>query len=99
MNHIGRHLISIDDLVRMSERERLVGEVLDETFGIGPLEVLMRDPTISDILVNGPKCVYVERRGRLSRSEVVFNDERHLIEIVRRIVGRVGRRVGRPPRR
>ena len=53
----------------------------------------MRDPTISDILVNGPKCVYVERRGRLSRSDVVFNDEKHLIEIVRRIVSRVGRRV------
>jgi len=82
-----------NDLLSMSERERLVGEVLDETFGIGPLEVLMRDPTVSDILVNGPKCVYVEKRGRLSRSEVVFNDERHLIEIVRRIVSRVGRRV------
>ncbi len=82
-----------NDLLSMSERERLVGEVLDETFGIGPLEVLMRDPTVSDILVNGPKCVYVERRGRLSRSEVVFNDEKHLIEIVRRIVSRVGRRV------
>ena len=67
--------------------------MLDETFGIGPLEVLMRDPTISDILVNGPKCVYIERRGRLVRSDVVFNDERHLIEIVRRIVSRVGRRI------
>ncbi len=82
-----------NDLLSLSEREKLVGEVLDETFGIGPLEVLMRDPTVSDILVNGPKCVYVERRGRLSRSEVVFNDERHLIDIVRRIVSRVGRRV------
>ncbi len=82
-----------NDLLSLAERERLVGEVLDETFGIGPLEVLMRDPTVSDILVNGPKVVYVERRGRLSRSEVVFNDEKHLIEIVRRIVSRVGRRV------
>ena len=53
----------------------------------------MRDPTISDILVNGPKCVYIERRGRLVKSDVVFNDEKHLIEIVRRIVSRVGRRV------
>ena len=77
----------------LSEREKLIGEVLDETFGIGPLEVLMRDPTISDILVNGPKCVYIERRGRLTRSDVVFNDEKHLIEIVRRIVSRVGRRI------
>jgi pilus assembly protein CpaF len=82
-----------NDLLSLSEREKLIGEVLDETFGIGPLEILMRDPTISDILVNGPKCVYVERRGRLSRSDVVFNDEKHLIEIVRRIVSRVGRRV------
>ena len=82
-----------NDLLSLSERERLVGEVLDETFGIGPLEVLMRDPAVSDILVNGPKCVYVEKRGRLSRSDVVFNDEKHLIEIVRRIVSRVGRRV------
>ena len=82
-----------NDLLSLAERERLVGEVLDETFGIGPLETLMRDPTISDILVNGPKCVYVERRGRLSRSDVVFNDERHLIDIVRRIVSRVGRRI------
>jgi pilus assembly protein CpaF len=82
-----------NDLLSLSERERLVGEVLDETFGIGPLEILMRDPTISDILVNGPKCVYIERRGRLVKSDVVFNDEKHLIEIVRRIVSRVGRRV------
>ncbi len=82
-----------NDLLSMAERERLVGEVLDETFGIGPLEVLMRDPTISDILVNGPKCVYVERRGQLTRSDVVFDDEKHLIEIVRRIVSRVGRRI------
>ena len=82
-----------NDLLSMSERERLIGEVLDETFGIGPLEVLMRDPTVSDILVNGPKCVFIERRGQLTKSDVVFNDEKHLIEIVRRIVSRVGRRV------
>ncbi len=81
------------DLLSFAERERLIVEVIDETFGIGPLEPLMRDPTVSDILVNGPKCVYVERRGRLTRSDVVFNDEKHLIEIVRRIVSRVGRRI------
>ena len=82
-----------EDLLSFAERERLITEVLDETFGIGPLEALMRDPAVSDILVNGPKCVYVEKRGRLSRSDIVFNDEKHLIEIVRRIVGRVGRRI------
>jgi pilus assembly protein CpaF len=81
------------DLLSLSERERLVTEVLDETFGLGPLEPLMRDPTISDILINGPKTVYVERRGRLEPASVAFNDERHLLQIVQRIVGRIGRRV------
>jgi pilus assembly protein CpaF len=81
------------DLLSLSERERLVNEVLDETFGLGPLEPLMRDLGITDILVNGPKTVYVERDGQLERSAVVFNDERHLLQIVQRIVGRIGRRV------
>ena len=81
------------DLLNLTERERLVSEVIDETFGLGPLEPLMRDPTITDILVNGPKLIYVERRGRLEESSVVFNDERHLIQIIQRIVGRMGRRV------
>jgi pilus assembly protein CpaF len=81
------------DLLSMSERERLVEEVLNETFGLGPLEPLMNDPTVSDIMINGPKVVYVERRGKLARSEVVFDDEKHLLQIVQRIAGRVGRRV------
>src|SRR5260221_10179761 len=61
------------DLLSLSERERLVNEVLDETFGLGPLEPLMRDPTISDILINGPKTVYIERRGRLEKAEIAFH--------------------------
>jgi pilus assembly protein CpaF len=81
------------DLLSLQEQERLVSEVLDETFGFGPLETLMRDPTISDILINGPKTVFVERNGRLERSKIAFNDDKHLIQIVQRIVGRVGRRV------
>ncbi len=81
------------DLLSYDEQERLVNEVLDETFGFGPLETLMRDPTISDILINGPKTVYVERNGRLERAKIAFNDDRHLVQIVQRIVGRVGRRV------
>jgi pilus assembly protein CpaF len=81
------------DLLSLSERERLVNEVMDETFGLGPLEPLLRDQTISDILVNGPKTVYVERRGRLERTGVAFNDERHLLLIIQRIAARVGRRV------
>jgi pilus assembly protein CpaF len=81
------------DLLNQKERERLINEVLDETFGLGPLETLMRDPTISDIMINGPKTIYIERKGRLERSEIKFNDEKHLLQIVQRIAGRVGRRV------
>ncbi len=81
------------EMLSLAERERLVNEVMDETFGLGPLEVLMRDPSITDILINGPKTVYVERAGRLERADVVFADDRHLVQIVQRIVGRVGRRV------
>jgi len=81
------------ELLNSAERERLVMEVLDETFGLGPLEQLLRDPDISDILINGPKSIYIEKRGRLTRSSVVFVDERHLLQVVQRIVGRVGRRI------
>src|SRR6266702_2897798 len=80
-------------LLNRMERERLIDEVLDETFGFGPLETLLKDPTISDILVNGPKCVYVERRGKLEKSDVVFRDNEHLLQIIDRIVSKVGRRV------
>src|SRR5689334_9983348 len=80
-------------LLNRMERERLIDEVLDETLGFGPLESLLKDPTISDILVNGPKCVYVERRGKLEKSDVVFRDNEHLLQIIDRIVSKVGRRV------
>ncbi|HET6574285.1 MAG TPA: CpaF family protein [Fimbriiglobus sp.] len=81
------------DLISLSDRDRLVGEVLDETFGLGPLEPLLRDPAITDILVNGPKTVYVERNGQLEQINVAFHDEKHLLQIVQRIAGRIGRRV------
>src|SRR5262245_51945120 len=81
------------DLLNLSERERLVAEVLDETFGLGPLEPLMRDPAISDIMINGPKVAYIERNGRLEKADVTFHDGRHLVQIIQRIAGRVGRRV------
>ena len=81
------------DLLSLRDRERLVGEVLDETFGLGPLEPLMRDPTVTDILINGPRCVYAERNGRLEPAPVVFHDEEHLRQIVQRMVARVGRRI------
>ena len=75
------------------ERERLVLEIWHETFGLGPLEPLMQDPTVSDILVNGPRDIYVERRGKLERTETIFHDDAHLMQIIDRIVSRVGRRV------
>jgi pilus assembly protein CpaF len=80
-------------LLNRMERERLIDEVLDETFGFGPLEMLLKDPTISDILVNGPHKVYVERRGKLEKTEVKFRDNEHLMQIIDRIVSKVGRRV------
>jgi pilus assembly protein CpaF len=80
-------------LLNRMERERLIDEVLDETFGFGPLEMLLKDPTISDILVNGPHKVYVERRGKLEKTDVKFRDNEHLLQIIDRIVSKVGRRV------
>ncbi len=84
---------SEDSLLNRNERERLIEEVLDETFGLGPLEVLLKDPTVSDILINGPKQIYVERRGKMERTSVNFRDNDHLLKIIDRIVSRVGRRV------
>src|SRR5437016_4028284 len=75
------------------ERERLGLEVLDEVFGLGPLEPLLQDPTVNDILVNGPKQVYVERAGLLEESSIMFKDNAHLMNIIDKIVSAVGRRV------
>lgn len=76
-----------------AERERLAREILDEIFGLGPLEPLLKDPTISDILVNRFNKVYVERAGRLEPTGLSFKDDAHLMQIIDRIVSRVGRRV------
>ena len=76
-----------------SERERLSREVLDEVFGLGPLEPLLQDPSINDILVNGYNHVYVERAGILEATNVMFKDEAHLMHIIDKIVSAVGRRV------
>ena len=84
---------SEDTLLNRGERDRLIEEVLDETFGLGPLELLLKDPAISDILINGPKNIYVERRGKLEKSPVTFRDNDHLLQIIDRIVSKVGRRV------
>jgi pilus assembly protein CpaF len=75
------------------ERERLALEVLDEVFGLGPLEPVLQDPAVSDILVNGPRQVYVERGGILEESSIMFKDNAHLMNIIDKIVSAVGRRV------
>src|SRR5947209_8008229 len=75
------------------EKDRVIEEILDEVFGLGPLEPLLRDPSISDILVTTPRLVYVERAGKLHRTPVEFKDDAHLLRIIEKIVSRVGRRV------
>ncbi len=77
----------------LSEREAIVGDVLDEVFGFGPLEPLLRDRTVSDILVNTHKQVFVERQGRLERVPAAFQDDQHLLRVIDRIVSGVGRRI------
>ena len=77
----------------LSERETLVTDVLNELFGLGPLEALLRDPAISDILVNRFDQVYIERDGRLELTDILFKDDRHLMQIIERIVSTVGRRI------
>ena len=96
----GQVLSVIQDLVAnlntpmsATERERLSREVLDEVFGLGPLEPLLQDPTIDDILVNSYKQVYVERSGLLEETNVMFKDDAHLMHIIEKVVGAVGRRV------
>ncbi|HZZ44841.1 MAG TPA: ATPase, T2SS/T4P/T4SS family [Tepidisphaeraceae bacterium] len=80
-------------LINSADQERLMDDVMDETFGLGPLETLLKDPSISDILVNRFDRIYVERKGRLELSEVAFRDNKHLRQIIDRIVALVGRRV------
>jgi pilus assembly protein CpaF len=77
----------------LTEKDRLIEEVLDEVFGLGPLEPLLRDPTVSDILVTTPRLIYVERGGKLERTSIEFKDDAHLMRIIERVVSRVGRRI------
>src|SRR5581483_559490 len=79
--------------ISLGERDVLFSELMDEVFGLGPLEPLLRDPSISDILVNGYKSVWVERHGQLERVAASFQDDRHLLRVIDRIVSGVGRRV------
>src|SRR5688572_4471012 len=75
------------------ERDQLVIDILNELFGLGPLEELLRDPAISDILVNRADQVYIERNGKLEETKITFKDDSHLIRIIERIVSSVGRRI------
>jgi pilus assembly protein CpaF len=75
------------------DRDRLAQDILDEVFGLGPLEPLLHDPTVSDILVNTYKNVYVERRGVIEKTDIAFKDEAHLMHIIDKIVSAVGRRI------
>ena len=96
-SEVRQALISLIDgeptLLSSLEKQQISEEVLDEVFGLGPLETLLSDPTISDILVNGHKQVYVERRGKLEITSVTFRDDAHLLRIIDKIVSQVGRRV------
>jgi pilus assembly protein CpaF len=102
--HNGRARQAVSDLIQDilfkeklllngSEKEQLQEDLLDEVFGYGPLEPLLKDPTISDILVNRRDLVYIERAGVLSKIDTKFRDDRHLLQIIDRIVGAVGRRI------
>src|SRR5437879_11115223 len=75
------------------EKDRVIEEILDEVFGLGPLEPLLQDPSVSDILVTTPHLVYVEKAGKLYRTPVEFKDDQHLMRIIEKVVSRVGRRV------
>lgn len=86
---LGRHQTALT----AAERKMLIGNVLDELLGLGPLEPLLQDETITDILVNGPDTVFVERRGLLERVDTRFKDERHLFRIIQKIASAVGRRI------
>ncbi len=89
----GRLTSASSEMLNELEREQLVDEIMHEAFGLGPLEGPMNDPTVSDILVNGPREVYLERDGVLQLSDIVFADDGHLMQVIQRIAARVGRRI------
>jgi pilus assembly protein CpaF len=88
-------LISSQERITLTrgEHDRLLEEILDEILGLGPIEPLLKDSSVSEIMVNGPHQVYVERQGRIERTDITFNDDAHLLHIIDRIVSPIGRRV------
>jgi len=94
IRRIVEDMLALDETpLSRKERDDLVIEIEHETFGLGPIEPLMQDPTVSDILVNGAREIYIERRGKLERTRVTFRDDTHLLQVIDRIVSAVGRRV------
>lgn len=88
------HLYDMEEsLLNRKEREQLIEEILDQSLGLGPLELLLKDGSISDILINGPKNVYIERDGKIIKTDVEFRNDAQLLQIIDRIVSRLGRRV------
>jgi pilus assembly protein CpaF len=90
---VERLLLESGAALNSNERRKMILDIQDEVMGLGPLEPLLADPTVSDILVNGPKKVFVERFGKLELTSVVFSDSTHLMKIIDKIVSRVGRRI------
>src|SRR5665647_2487101 len=90
---VSQYVLAARLALNSQELNEFVSEILDEMTGLGPLEPLLKDPTISDILINGHECVYVERGGMLEPLSVRFKDEQHLLRIINKIVSAVGRRV------
>jgi len=90
---VERVLVEEDVPLNNLERKRLAGDLMQETLGVGPLAPLMADPAVSDILVNGPYSVYIERLGKLEKTKIRFRDSDHLIRIIQRIASSVGRRI------
>src|SRR5215831_5569127 len=94
VSRLAEDLLSADSTaLSFAERERLVNEVKDELFGLGPLEPLLADGSISDILVNSYANIYIERRGKLEKTAIAFKDDEHLRRVIERIVSTVGRRI------
>ncbi len=94
LRSLAAHLCTLDEVhLDGEQRDVMVEEIMNEIYGFGPLEPLMTDPEVSDVLVNGPERVFVERRGRLELTDVTFADNRHLLQFIQRQVGRAGRRI------
>jgi pilus assembly protein CpaF len=83
------------DLVESQDQEAVIQEIVDDVYGYGPIEVLMRDHEISEILINGPRQVFIEKRGQLQSTGITFQDDGHLGKIIRRMISRTGSRLCR----